>query len=272
MRGRRAVSEGCEWLIERGIALIRTVLQSAHFFILCPLLMAQQAPTINVNSDRTQSPVPALATDAPQQIPAFVTIPKDTEIKIIALEAISSATAVVGAPVKFAVAEDVVADGIIVVHAGTPVNGTIVQVTRGSQEKHRVGHMTIRFAGMDLGNHLNLQVTGTYPGNRKTSGRVFKSVAEGALDSIAFVAVLPFAIAYTIATSDGEKPAGNEARLPLCFPKVVFVVPRQKVPTNGLAEVPAEAKTALQGACFASGESRPIIDWTGADWEQLEMR
>jgi hypothetical protein len=59
-----------------------------------------------------------------------ITVPKETDVKLIFDESLSSKTAKEGQMVKMHVAEDLVVDGKTVLKAGTPVTGTISKVEK----------------------------------------------------------------------------------------------------------------------------------------------
>jgi hypothetical protein len=61
--------------------------------------------------------------------------PDGTRIAVRTMERLSSATVKGGDPVGFAVVEDVVVDGEVVIKQGTPVRGTVVD----AQAKQRMG-------------------------------------------------------------------------------------------------------------------------------------
>jgi hypothetical protein len=91
------------------------------YLILCPLLAAQQL----------SPPAPAPATVSPHPLQKFVTIRKDTEIELISLEGVSSATATKGQLVQLAVAKDLMVDGLVVIPKGTPATGVVSRLTKG---------------------------------------------------------------------------------------------------------------------------------------------
>ena len=66
---------------------------------------------------------------------AAARIPDGTRIAVRTMEQLSSATLKDGSPVTFAVVEDVVVDGEVVIKQGTPVRGTIVD----AEAKRRMG-------------------------------------------------------------------------------------------------------------------------------------
>jgi hypothetical protein len=66
---------------------------------------------------------------------AAARLPDGTRIAVRTMEQLSSATLKDGSPVTFAVVEDVVVDGEVVIKQGTPVRGTIVD----AEAKRRMG-------------------------------------------------------------------------------------------------------------------------------------
>jgi hypothetical protein len=108
--------------------MMKRLFQSALCLILCPLLAAQQvAPPAGA----PQSSTPAPATAAPRPLPEFITIPKDTKIDFVSLEEVSSATAIKGQLVRFAMANDVLVNGLVVIPKGTLASGVVTHVTKG---------------------------------------------------------------------------------------------------------------------------------------------
>jgi len=122
--------------------MMRKLLQSALCFILCPLLGAQQVPEAGGTFESPQNPKPAPAAGAPYPLPEFITIPKDTEIEMISLEAVSSATATKGQLVRLAVAKDVLVKNLVVIPKGTPATGVVSRLTKGVPGK-RNGYLQV---------------------------------------------------------------------------------------------------------------------------------
>src|ERR1017187_8034063 len=98
--------------------MIRSMIQAALCLILCPLLTAQQISPPAALADAPQSFTPAPVTAATYPLPEFVNIPKDTEIELISLEVVSSATATKGQLVRLALAKDVLVKGLVVIPKG----------------------------------------------------------------------------------------------------------------------------------------------------------
>jgi hypothetical protein len=131
--------------------MIRKLLQAVLCLVLCPLLVAQQPPAPAVTSDTPQSLAPAPATDASHALPEFVTIPKNTEIELITLEAVSSATATKGQLVRLAVAEDVRVEGLVVIPKGTFATGEVTHLRKGVPGKND-GSIRLSPITLTLGN------------------------------------------------------------------------------------------------------------------------
>jgi hypothetical protein len=120
--------------------MIRWLLQSTLCLILCPLVAAQQVAP------------PAAPTDALHPIPEFVTIPKGTKIELVLLDPLSSATNKRGDSIRFAVAEDVIVNGIVAIPAGTPVAG-IVTAVKKMIPRQSSGHIYFRPVSINLAGH-----------------------------------------------------------------------------------------------------------------------
>jgi hypothetical protein len=95
--------------------MIRKMLQAILCITLCPLLAGQQAA----------SPV-SVPTGANKPI----VLKKRTFMKLMLLEAVSSATATTGQSVRMAVKEDVTIDGVVVIPEGTPATGVVAAVRK----------------------------------------------------------------------------------------------------------------------------------------------
>jgi hypothetical protein len=98
--------------------MIRNLLQAALCAILCPALAAQEVAPQTPASAETKTEMPAAATAEPAQVPEFVTIPKNTEIWLVEVDSVSSATAKKGQPVRIEVSKDLVIDGRVVIPKG----------------------------------------------------------------------------------------------------------------------------------------------------------
>ncbi len=130
---------------EKGIAMLRWLLQSMLCLMLCPLLVAQQVTP------------PAAPADAPHPLSEFITIPKYTKIELISLEEISSATAIKGQSVRLAVAKDVLVDGLVVIPKGTIASGVVSYVIKGAP-RIRDGSLWVEPRNIFLNNGKTIKV------------------------------------------------------------------------------------------------------------------
>ncbi|MGA7245840.1 MAG: hypothetical protein WBX19_21840 [Terracidiphilus sp.] len=163
--------------------MIRATLLSTLCLVLSPLLVAQQA----------------VPTPAPSH-PA-VTISKGTKIELIAMESVSSETAIKGSTVRFAVANDISVNGLIVVWAGTPITDKVTKVRRGTAYR-QWAVLKIRVNAVTLTNGSTLRLTRSRPRNRR-------SIAPKDIATCA--ALFPLCILAAFgATEDGnEKPGAH---------------------------------------------------------------
>ena len=104
-------------------------------FLLCATLIALLAlqPASAQDTYKIPIPLPA-ATTTPASVRNVLA--DGTEIRFVLLDSISSATAVKGQPVRFAVAQDVIVNGIAVIPRGTQAEGVVTQVRKGIPDKH----------------------------------------------------------------------------------------------------------------------------------------
>jgi len=137
-----------------------------------------------------------------------VVVSKGTEIVVVPLDAISSATAAVGSTVKFAIARDVVAQGFVVIPAGTLLAGTIIDVKRGRAGRHN-GRLEMRLQDLKAGDStLRLKA------KRLKPAASFHSIAKQSGEIVLMVAILavfPFLIPNVIALSRDEEATGADA-------------------------------------------------------------
>ncbi len=97
---------------------------AALFLVLCPLLVAQQAPTATPASANPESGAVAAA-PRPSRPPQPHTLMDGTPVKLRISETISSANARVGQEVPFDVVEDVTVDDVVVLPKGATAIGTV---------------------------------------------------------------------------------------------------------------------------------------------------
>jgi hypothetical protein len=118
-------------------------LSTALCFAFSPLLMAQQA---------------ASTMEAPTNAGKPVVLPKGTEVVFALLESVSTATAKNGQEVRLVVANDVEANGSIVIPMGTPATGEVTHLRKAVTGK-RNGSLQIQPISLTLtdGKQLKLR-------------------------------------------------------------------------------------------------------------------
>jgi hypothetical protein len=195
----------------------RGLLQSILSLILCPLLVAQQAAPPAASADAPQPSRPAPATNAFRPLPEFVTIPRGTKIELVMLDSLSSATNKRGDTIRFAVAEDVIVDGIVAIHAGTPVTGIVTAVKKMIPHKSS-GQICFRTMSIDIAGHKSVLLT--YDPLLEDWGlfivAVVVMVVTAPIVIAAVIALLPIALPIKAVKSIIKKRAdgaGNNAKV-----------------------------------------------------------
>ncbi|MCG2839868.1 hypothetical protein L6Q21_02580 [Sandaracinobacter sp. RS1-74] len=118
---------------------------------------------------------PAAAQPAPAPASAR-TLPPSTPIKLNSLEEVSSKTVEVGTKVRFAVAEDVVEGGVVVIPRGAPATGTVSWKT-GRAIGGKSGKFEVTFDEVTVnGRSLRLMGKHRQEGKGNTLGAVLGSV------------------------------------------------------------------------------------------------
>jgi hypothetical protein len=123
---------------------------------LCGLLMA--APLQAQQPFAPSAPAPA---GPPTLNP--VALEAGVAIKLVLLDTVSSATAVKGQPVRFAVVKDVLSGGVVAIARGTLATGIVKKVTRGVPGKHN-GYVLLEPRSIALGNGVTLKLSDNAPG------------------------------------------------------------------------------------------------------------
>jgi hypothetical protein len=183
--------------------MIRKILQSALCTCMVPLLTAQQAV----------EPLPAGYRSQSSMVPGEVIVPKGTRIDLVALESVSSASAKKNSQVQFALARDLVVNGVTILYAGAPVEATVSGVRLGVPGR-RWGKLTIRIRKVQIGHHALLRLTSNNPQDHDSS-----------LHDVAFcAAILPLCILLLAAFPDSAKPGddGGQAVLAKCHNAVFW--------------------------------------------------
>lgn len=225
--------------------MTRKLLQSALCLFLSPLLLAQQN--------------------------ASPRVPEDTKIELLALDSLSSNSAIAGTAVRFAVAKDVVVNGVIVFRAGAPVTGTVTKVVRSVAGK-RDGFLGIRVREISLQGGLSLRLIWSDPQLRQTRKERFNGAAVNTLESLGGVALLPLELPMAIAMSAGGdgKPSGKDAILPRCWQVDYWVAAPSTLDLAVLAKAADQTMALPQDECVSSAEKLQI-DWSASDLYHLSV-
>jgi hypothetical protein len=137
--------------------MIRSISKAVLCLILCPLLEAQQVFSPAMTSDAIHNSASSPAADATHAVPVFVTIPKDTLIWLVALEAVNSATATKGQLVRLAVNDDVIVNGLVVIPKGTLATAEVTKAVKGVPQK-RNGNISIYPIKLILNNGTRIKL------------------------------------------------------------------------------------------------------------------
>lgn len=191
---------------------MRKAIPSVIVLCLVSMLMAQQAesaPNLQIGTD--------IAASMPSA-PGRVTLPKHTEILLILLETVSSATAHKGQLVRMEVAQAINLDGITVVPAGTPALGVVRHVSKAVRGEHN-GSIQIEPLRLEIPNGSPIGLRdGFHEGGGDPDGVCSGFVnclpvdVIGALGTVAYLAALPFARHI----GDGIKEGGEDVILESC--------------------------------------------------------
>jgi hypothetical protein len=133
--------------------MIRWLLQSTPCLILCPLLAPQQVSISDAPADTSQTSTPVPVTP---ELSRTVRIKNDTLVLLRPEQDISSADLRVGDKVRFTLENDIVADGEVVVRAGTTFYSTITSVRPKTED--RDGQLGFSFTEPELGHGKRLRL------------------------------------------------------------------------------------------------------------------
>jgi hypothetical protein len=133
--------------------MIRWLLQSMLCLILCPLLVAQQVAAPAQTADAPQSTKPVPATASPSRT---VRIENGALVALRPEQSISSADARAGDKVRFTLVNDLVADGVLIVPAGTSFYSTITSAH--PKDADHYGRLSFSFTEPDLGHGKRLRL------------------------------------------------------------------------------------------------------------------
>jgi hypothetical protein len=148
------------------------------------------------------------------------------------------------------VAKDLAVDGVTVLHAGTPVTGTVVKAKRGIANR-QWAELEIQVKEVKIGKDAVLRLSTNYSGPKPRQMK-----REHLRDAGTCVALLPLCIASAFgATEDGpEKPnakSGEQEVLELCAAQYFWTASSPTVLMANLALEDAAAPATFQ-SCLAS--------------------
>jgi len=199
--------------------MLRRLLQSTIAVCLAFLLAAEAAGQEVVHSQ------------APAQTPAAqftVTVPRDTEVEMIMLEPVSSATATKGQRVRLAVAKDVAIDGHTVIPRGTPGTGVVARLQKGVPG-NKDGYIVVRPLALTLADGTSVKLK-EYPTGEDACGDmgpcwafyifvvVISPLVIAVLPVVAVVALLHRDRANVKTKYQREKPVGKDETLAVFSP------------------------------------------------------
>jgi hypothetical protein len=247
--------------------MIRRLLQSVLCIFLSPLLAAQQVGQTPVNPDPATPSNDPLATPSP----VAITIPKDTKIELVSLNNVSSEFAVAGTPVRFAMAKDIVLNGVTVIHAGAPVTGFVTKAKR-SVARHQWARLTIRVREMRVDPGVKLRLSSSNP---KWGGGPRDFLKNLGL----CIAFPPWCVAWAALSRYGcgedscDKPKdsdGQQALLPQCVSEEFWVKSKVAVSTATLDEERLAASTYPAIPCSRIIERSQIFGQPGISYVDFQ--
>jgi hypothetical protein len=235
--------------------MIRRTLQSVLCIFLSSQLAAQQAAQSIESQTPTRNAASTTAILAPAS-PSFVSIPKASEIDLVALDPISSRTAKVGSKIQFRVLRDLAVQNITVVRAGTLLTGTVKEVTVASKKHHRDGQILVRLDNYRIGTGQALRLTGMSPEERLERKHVQtqkrKEIIEILLLPPLWVPFIRLAIGWR---NEGGHPSGNDVELSSCFHVGAYTVSPIKIRSSALLDAKGDPEEPSSKVCPSSWET-----------------
>lgn len=227
--------------------MIRRFLSSSLCIILAPLLVAPQTGTMS-------EPANVSATN--------MIVPKGTEVQLVLLENISTETAVDGSPVRFAVAKNVVVDGVTLIYAGSLASGVVTRSIRGVAYQ-RWPELKVSLKEIKVTNQISLPLTRRDPNNRRGMLATLGIAIEG---GVFCAALLPYCIAVhrgmnAALGGPGDAPTGPKPRgeltaemgrqinVPRCTTFELWVKSSEKLPQAAMDQFQRQDPTSLGIPC-----------------------
>jgi len=228
-------------------------------FLMTTSLFAQE--TAAVATIAVQPPV----VESHAATPTLVKLKPGTEVDLALLDPVSSATAVKGQPVKFVVAKDVIAEGLVVIPTGTPATGIVRAVRKGAKGKHN-GYVVLQPQTVALADGTMLTLK-EYPPGEPTCGNLgpcFGLVAAVVLLApiwapiigLGMLIALPWMIPYWTKEKKPEV-AGTDEVKEACQHTTMYTGAEFKIPANATeaSQPPAPKESMDLGQCPASSQS-----------------
>lgn len=177
--------------------------------------------------------------DAPPPPPATrpVTLPADAVVGLQIEQTISTATAVIEDEVTARVTRDVFADGVVVIPAGTRVNGSVTFVDEGGKVRERA-RLGVRFHTLVLadGTEVRLPTETIYRDGESPGGRSAAKIGGGATAGAVIGAILGggkgAAIGAAIGAGGGTAATMAGGRRPATLPAGQTVTVRVSNPVT----------------------------------------
>lgn len=240
----------------------RALMCSTIALLLCPHLLAQQRVGESADAQHKQ---------AEASSSTFVTIPRGTEVELMALETVSTETARKGQMVRFAVARDVVVNGEVVLHAGTPVNAKLYSFSKAVPGRRDGMMKLVMDAVIVNGRKIWIAACNAeclQKQSEQSKHRISKTGKDVAMAVVA-APLLPALVAMEVADSVHEKKSRSAAGtvqpteaavLPACYKVRRWVQHEVKVERNGVSDAAGKADGESMKACAQYGDGQPPHD------------
>jgi hypothetical protein len=209
-------------------------------FSLCTILIALLAIQPVCAQEVATIPLRSSAT-SPTAAPSPRVLPKGTEVHLVLLDSISSANATKGQPVRFAVAQDVVVNGVVVIPRGTQAEGVVAKVRKGIPSK-RDGTLLLEPQRILLSDGSRLTLSRNPPGEDDCGdmgpclGLAVFAIILSPIVAAIFVVESPWIIHHWI--HEVQKPhaksqiAGDDKALDPCEVQSAFTKNQWKLPIS----------------------------------------
>lgn len=214
-------------------------------FLMTTTLLAQE--TASVAPPLRAAP---LASSNPEPAPGPLTLKKGTEVELVLLETVSSATAVKGQAVHFAVAKDVVADGLVVIPRGAAATGVVTSVQKAVKDK-RDGYVVVAPRKVEVGLGSWASLRWTRPGVKDcdefcpTWGVVAAIVAFSPILVAGLVLVAPWVLIAWL-SDRGSGTEGRDQVIQPCWRETMYTAAEVKAPATAASSAQPTAPEGCQ--------------------------